>query len=184
MKIKDVVSRFEKSLCLDPLKFTLSICDIISLSSKKWNNKLSKELYHGTSRYDAYEKISNIMTEGFKYPKRGINNKGQGIYLSSQSRYQFLWLTDEAPVIICDVLYKKNLVHRYHAEIGTGFEYVVSDPSLIIPKYVVHYKVEGNWRELEEHKNGTFFNEYGSFGCEQCDSIPKRCDCKLYPTFV
>lgn len=139
------VDRFIKSLNLGP---KVKINKVTTISNRRWTES-SIELYHGPrvddndQDSDLTKTITSIRNEGFKY-KHGHQNKGPGIYFSNNSRYQYLWLTDRIPTFICDIKYQEPFVKRYNAEVTSGYEFVVTKPELIIPKYLVDYTVTGN----------------------------------------
>ena len=180
--MQSTIDRFVKSLLLDSSKFQfkLKFVEILSFTRPKGGNY--KELYHGIRDTNPNNIIDKIKNEGFRMPS-WQGNKGYGIYLSSHARYQYLWLGYRAPIMICDVLEDEELVKRYRAEIGPGYEFVVQDPKLIIPKCVVNYEVSGNWKNIEELQGGSMWTPPGGFGCPVCDPVFTRCDCELHPTF-
>lgn len=173
-----VIQRFKRLLSLDPNKFQININNVETLNKNIINKNYIKplnsvELYHGCRELDRVQKIKD---EGFKYTKNPFNNKGYGLYFSSRPMYQFLWMTDRNPIFVCEV-FKSESIRRYYAEIGKGYEYVVTDTALIIPKYLIHYEVIGDRKNTHE-----FYDQM--YECNICDAIPKHCNCELFPTFL
>ena len=169
-----------------PSHFNVNILKVTPLSRNRFTGKCL-ELYHGPRvdfPSDMDKTINSIKNNGFYMNQYGTN-KGRGVYLSSSARYQYAWLGYGNPIMICDVLYtedKSNKVKRFRSEVPPGYEYVVSDPKLIIPKYLVKYKVDGPFKELLINGN-TIYTPHGQFGCKVFDPETRRCDCELEPTF-
>ncbi len=189
--MQQTIDRFVHSLLLEPkFQFKLNYVEILSFTIPKYNHR---ELYHGIKDDNPDHVIDKIKNEGFRIPSRsGNKDRGRGIYFSSHGRYQYLWLNHIAPIMICDVLENEESVKRYRSEIGPGYEFVVTDPKLIIPKCVVQYEVTEDWKELEEAEetegpeevqNESVYTPPGEFGCPVCDPVFTRCDCELLPTF-
>jgi hypothetical protein len=146
------------------------------------NNK-SIQLYHSiiphynTSIFDI---VNSIEQNGF-YPSLFRGNKGRGIYFANHSRYSLLWAKQN--VLICDIIADEQYINRYKSEIMSGSditnsEYVISNSSIIYPKYFLQYKIN-NKIKLQLPDFG--FVPHGNFGCNICDKLVKRCDCKQYP---
>lgn len=180
-----MIQRFVKSFQLPP-HFNVNILKVTPLSRNRFTGKCF-ELYHSPrvdfpTKYKIDEAVKSIKNNGFYSNHYG--NKGRGVYLSSNARYQYMWLGYSTPIMICDVQYieNNNQVKRFRSEVPPGYEYVVSDPKLIIPKYLVEYQVNGPFKELLINGN-TIYTPHGHFGCEICDSRKCRCDCELEPTF-
>ena len=135
---KYIIQRFLKNLRL-PKKCTVVINKIEELNTKRFITN-SIELYHTIDSFNQNDIIKSIKYNGLR--PGSACNKGYGVYLSSHSKYSLLWQINN-PVIVCDVLYDKNKVKRYRAEVGNGkkdeYEYVISQPNLIIPKYIFYF---------------------------------------------
>ena len=113
-------------------------------------------------------------------------NKGPGVYFANHSRYSLTWGLRN--VMICDVIADPRYVKRYKSEIisgskqGMDSEYVVTDPSIIKPKYYIEYKYNKNVViDIIKYHNDNIFVPHGQFGCSKCDLIKTRCDCEQVP---
>lgn len=147
------------------------------------------QLYHairdGAKSLKGMDVAESICNNGFRIGPAG--NKGRGVYLANHSRYSWNWASMENPVLICDVIADSRLVTRHRSEILSPImnsEYVVCDPELVFPRYVLEYKVEGEITDDILDRIG--YVQHGKFGCTPCDSYEgswkgKRCDCKLDP---
>lgn len=142
------------------------------------------QLYHGQRGEDNSESICNI---GFHLSYYG--NKGVGVYLANHSRYAWNWAGTSNPVLICDVIADDGGISRFRSEIYSptwNSEYVVSDPALVYPRYVLRYEIDGKISGVIRNQIG--FVKHGEFGCVSCDSKcfgdlkGDRCDCQLVPT--
>jgi len=141
------------------------------------------QLYHGQSDSDNSESICNT---GFHHSCYG--NKGVGVYLANHSRYAWNWAGTRNPVIVCDVIADDRRVSRFRSEIYSptwNSEYVVNDPVLVYPRYILRYEIDGSMPREIPGQIG--YVEHGKFGCVPCDSKVfaswkgSRCDCKLVP---
>ena len=152
---------------------------------KEWTelkkDKPVLQLYHALKPYNLEEITKSIMNKGFIIGS--ARNKGLGVYLANHSRYSAFWAGSRSGVIVCNVIYDPRYVKRYRSEIKSPIydsEYVVENPKLIFPKYLIKYDLN------VKHTCGQSFPagyvEPGSFGCEKCDRIKEfgfgsRCDC-------
>ncbi len=111
------------------------------------------------------------------------------MYLANHSRYSWNWASPRNPVLICEVIADEERISRYRSEIFSPIwnsEYVVKDPELVYPRYILNYKIEGKIPRQIIDQIG--YVKHGNFGCVPCDSevISRnhkgiRCDCKLEP---
>jgi hypothetical protein len=185
------IERFIKSLKVDPSSCLIK--NVVTLSTQEINETNKMELYHGTrgcmtTSYNVNKTTEKILKEGFRLPIfSNYTNKRDGIYFSSHARYQYLWLTDEVPIFICDVIYKEGKVRRYRAQVSTDWEFCVTDPKLIIPRYLIYYEIQNDMKQFKESKEYQQFRSvyipHGQFGCKECDAKVIRCDCEQFPTF-
>jgi hypothetical protein len=66
-------------------------------------------------------------------------------------------------------------------------EYVVEDATLVYPRYVINYQVDGNLSHEMWNRLSLGYVKHGQFGCAQCDSQVfgsyqgNRCDCEQEP---
>jgi hypothetical protein len=111
------------------------------------------------------------------------------VYLANHSRYAWNWSGTRNPVLICDVIADDERISRFRSEIYSptwNSEYVISDPVLVYPRYILSYEIDGVIT-LEMHDQIGYVKN-GKFGCVPCDSKVfgnlkgDRCDCKLDPT--
>lgn len=187
-----VVARFEERLYL-PSTMKFKLIDIEENNNPELKEKfLSQitgtsqilELYH-VCRNDAEANTKSILQKGFYPSYNPYNNKGTGTYFANHGRYSLTWAGQHAPVLVCHVIYNKNdkLVERYKSEIyspgSASSEYVVKNPLIIYPAYVLRYQIEGGFDR--SHNFG--YVKHGGFGCFKCDTKNeygnfKRCDCK------
>lgn len=142
------------------------------------------QLYH--AQRGIRDHSDAICREGFNVTLFG--NKGSGVYLANHSRYSWDWAFPGNPVLICNVIVDPEQIQRYRSEIYApewDSEYVIKDPRIIYPKYILHYKIEGCW--TAEIRKQIGFVEQGHFGCSVCDHQViggikgVRCDCPLMP---
>ena len=143
------------------------------------------QLYHAVRQENDWH---GICREGFRMGSYG--NKGPGVYFANHARYSWHWATTACPVLICDVIADPEFVKRFKSEIYSptwDSEYVVSNPSLIYPKYILSYTVSGgDYRKFDKLAG---YVKLGEFGCHSCDTYGnprftltgKRCDCEQYP---
>jgi len=101
------------------------------------------QLYHAINELGHSNKIiESIMQHGFRIGP--ACNKGYGVYLANHSRYSLNWACKQ-PVLICDVIYEPSEVKRYRSELMSPHwdsEYVVTNPKLILPRYVLEYDIQ------------------------------------------
>jgi len=191
-QMDQAIQRFVTLLNLpDGLSFTLIDCreneNHIMLDKFNNRNRVNKilQLYHAQVDSDNSESICN---RGFHFSIYG--NKGVGVYLANHSRYSWNWASPRNPVLICEVIAKKGRISRYRSEIFSPIwdsEYVVKDPELVYPRYILKYKIEGEISRQTIDQIG--YVKHGEFGCVPCDSKVfggnykgTRCDCNLEPT--
>ena len=161
-----MIPRFIRSFQF-PEGVKVNILKVKELRSGNLRNK-RLELYHTPRVDNIIESVNNITKFGFRICSP-YNNKGMGVYLSSSARYQYLWLGDTNPIIVCEI---QDVTHlkRFKAEIPPGYEYVAANPDVVIPKYLIDYKITG------------FNGKDNSLSCgyEMCDVCKDmRCDCEL-----
>jgi hypothetical protein len=182
-----IANRFVERLRLnDFIKFNPKI-DIVSVVEndnkemyESWKSKAEGKrvlsLYHATDKLSNYQ---SIMKHGFYIGS--ACNKGYGVYLANHGRYSSFWAGGKY-VLHCDVIYDKEKVKRYRSEVECSLydsEYVVTDPSLIFPRYLINYKLDIHRDYVKEHR---LYVKHGEFGCEKCDPVneygySRRCDC-------
>lgn len=148
------------------------------------------ELYHSVrdARTVDDHRIKSIVRDGFKIPNYSMANKGNGVYLSSHSRYAWNW--GGPLVLVCHVSANlpPNQMQRFRSEIKSGasddngWEYVVKDPKYVKPMYLIEYKVDCDDRVGLLH-DSIGFVDHGKSGCKECDRLITRCDCALTPNF-
>lgn len=140
------------------------------------------QLYHAQRGQDFSDAICS---KGFLFTQMG--NKGSGVYLANHSRYSWNWAPHN-PALICDVIVDLDRIKRYRSEIYSpqwNSEYVIKDPELIYPKYILSYQIEGVRNKEILQQIG--FVKHGQFGCFSCDHQVRggitgvRCDCELTP---
>lgn len=177
------IKKFEQRLQLpNNLKFNL-------ISLKKNSTVLDQkdsfiELYHSV-RYDTErEKINEkIMKNGFIPSISG--NKGPGIYLADHSRYSIWAGGCPYSSIICHVKIDQSKIKRYKSEIKSNIwnsEFVVSDPKIIYPRYLVHFDLIHISNEpINPYLFG--YTHRNDYQCDNRECLSKwRCDCEIFPT--
>ncbi len=182
------------------------------------------ELYH-TLREDHVDddtqhssRVDSIFHNGFWIGS--ASNKSRGIYLSNHSRYSWTW--GRTWTIICHVAVPENTddkcastqrqsIQRHFSEIYSPLikcnsEFVVSDPSLIVPVTAIAIQKFHNTKyhpylpygqDKDKLKAFVGFTPNGTFGCTTCDAMEyrdrrtgklliqgKRCDCPQTPTVL
>lgn len=149
------------------------------------------QLYHST-RYVSEDKIQSIFQNGL-FPGSACN-KGYGVYLSSHSRYSYLWGDSKwdrqndifvKHVFICNVIGKQSSMNKYISEIYSpknNWEYVVSDHDIVYPKYYMEYFVTP--QDCIKSERG-----WTNATCPAClaqnehiEICFRRCDCEQHPT--
>ena len=147
------------------------------------NRSPTLELYHAIRSLEPDKTVKAICRNGFKPSLRG--NKGQGIYVANHSRYSAFWAGPRNPVIICHITIDERYIRRYKSEIRSpnwDSEFVIKDPHLIYPKYVLEYDLE-NIDPTFDYKTVGYV-DHGEFNCLKCDSKKIRCDCQQFPTIL
>lgn len=189
-QMDQAIQRFVTRLNLpDGSSFTLVNCmenkNDIMLNKFNSNTNANKilQLYHAQKDCDNSESICNT---GFRCSYYG--NKGVGVYLANHSRYSWNWASSRNPVFICEVIANEERISRYRSEVISPIwnsEYVVKDPELVYPRYILKYEIEGEMPHQRLDQIG--YVKHGEFGCVPCDSEffgdrkGIRCDCKLEP---
>jgi len=187
--MKKSIERFINRLHLKPeLKSKVRIIKIHEINKSFDDKGFGKiELYHSPRSIGIGigidDTINSIIKNGFMIQPFLIQNKGRGIYFANHSRYAWLW--GGPKVMICDVIANPKYIKRFRSEIDSGSEfcnseYVITDPSIIFPKYVLEYEIE---RGTVDKVIGldSAYKKLGFFGCEKCDQLLVRCDCPLDP---
>jgi len=185
----NIVNRFITRLGLHEFaKPTINIKEVITNSNQimlnSWTNmamdKPILQLYHATRCITTNK---SIMENGFIIGS--ACNKGRGVYLANHSRYSAFWAGCNNGVLVCDVIYDYDHVKRYKSEIKSPIfnsEYVVTNPRLIYPRYLINYDLHITWPNTQEQFPAGWV-DHGKFGCPRCDSndnfyhMPCRCDC-------
>lgn len=182
---KSVADRFITRLSLGELSKYSPKVEIISIEENKkkfdiWEDKSKHKkiltLYHATDELKNYR---SIMEHGFYIGS--ACNKGYGVYLANHGRYSAFWTGGEY-VLACDVIYDKDKVKRYRSEVkceSYDSEYVVTDTSLLYPRYLINYKLT---IDKEYYREYGLYVKHGTFGCSKCDPVnryghSRRCDC-------
>lgn len=189
-RMDQAIQRFVARLNLpDGFSFMLVDCreNENDVMLDKFNNKRRAnkflQLYHAQRDSDHSGSICNT---GFHCSYYG--NKGVGVYLANHSRYAWNWASPKNPVLICEVIADEERISRYRSEIFSptwDSEYVVNDPELVYPRYILKYKIE--WKMPRQTLDQIGFVKHGEFGCVPCDSKlfgnrkGTRCDCELEP---
>jgi len=201
-----IVDRFIKRMHLSEHQYRNLDFKIKTFREFKSNNNFNPkgekciQLYHSIRsplKNEVTEIVDSIEKNGFQESIYG--NKGPGVYFANHSRYSILWGGGNNAVI-CDVVAANNSIHavnRYRSEIISGStvsnsEYVITDTSIICPRYFIEYEINKKiCREICEKNNWSGFVEHGKMGrpkvtlcqegCENCDRLGTRCDCKQIP---
>jgi hypothetical protein len=142
-------------------------------------NKPILELYH-SSRFGETA-INGIIKNGFRTTELG--NKGPGIYLANHAKYS-IWAGYPLHSIICHVVADDNFVTRFDSEIKSvpwSSEFVVINPELIYPKYILHFQIKNNNMNIPIMNNFEYIKK-NKQNCTSDDCKKKwRCDCPRYP---
>ncbi|XWV25969.1 putative orfan [Tupanvirus soda lake] len=162
--------------------------EILNNFNKHRNGRPILELYHA-SRFGSTA-VNFILKDGFKLSFGG--NKGNGIYLANHGRYS-IWAGYPYHVIICHVIADQDYVKRFKSEIKSDTwdsEFLVSNPNLIYPRYIINYELENKNADNKnaDNKNDWSWLRYvdkNEWNCknEKC-IIKQRCDCEQYPLFL
>lgn len=188
------VYRFIKRLHVSGIRFTIEryIRNANLNTSKNHGNdsnyKMVKyphlQLYH-TSRQDNPETIESIFKNGLKIGhQRG--NKGNGVYLSSHSRYSYSYQNHH--VFICNVDIQSNplAIKRFRSEIYSpynDYEYVIQDPSIIQVHSYLKYRISAK-DKIDIRWNNVCCENCPEHVKKYTDPSWKRCDCELFPTII
>jgi len=172
-KLKSIVGNYNKQ--------------VIQNFNNKCKNKQILELYHSSRKSEA---INEIMEKGFVITNSRGGNKGVGIYLANHSRYS-MWAGNPFHVFICHVIADNNFVKRYKSEINStkcivpkwDSEFVVSEPELILPKYLLMFDIEKNINCSEDSRWDDFrYVNKDEWNCDNLECKRKwRCDCEQHP---
>lgn len=188
-----MINRFINRLYLNDLRYNITFFKNNNNQNKLRNtNKQVLQLYHSIREDDRDKQraiVDDIFMNGFKVLNHGYNYKGDGVYLAAHSRYSCFW--GRKNVIICDIIVEPMLfkrpgtndkIKRFISEIYSPYnnsEYVVTDPTLIIPRCYFEY-------DLTSYKTPEKFWTNGS--CHRCRErnkrvkpIFRRCDCEQFP---
>jgi len=172
---------------ISDLKVDLEIAGVYEFHSQKrkklWNNLQADYFtgFHGlrtlcfweTRLRSSKNTIESITKNGFdeSYCSK-IANKGRGIYLSSHINYQLLW-GGCSHIIICDA--KTIDMNTHHAEISTGYEYLMKNSLSVLPRYLVDVTskriIENNAPDNPEHQ------------CHMCPNAGFNLHCQCHATF-
>ncbi|XWV24726.1 putative ORFan [Tupanvirus deep ocean] len=158
--------------------------NLLNKFNKHRNGKQILELYH-SSKFGTTA-VNFILKDGFKLSFGG--NKGNGIYLADHGRYS-VWAGYPYHVIICHVIADQKYVKRFKSEIKSepwNSEFLVTNPDLIYPRYVINYELESN-KNTNDKSVWTWLRyvNKNEWNCknEKC-VIRQRCDCEQHPLIL